>query len=135
MSITSLAIKNRVSTYLFVLLLCFFGVFAYLSSEKAEDPGYTIKTAVITTSWPGATAQQMAELVSKQIQDEVRSMESLDFVESKNLPGQSNVYVNLKAKYWNPDPEWTQLRNKIEFVIPKLPQGVQKPVINTYFGD
>ncbi|MGL5963936.1 MAG: efflux RND transporter permease subunit [Fusobacteriaceae bacterium] len=135
MSITSLAIKNRVSTYLFVLLLCFFGVFAYLSSEKAEDPGYTIKTAVITTNWPGATAKQVAELVSKQIQDEVRSMESLDYVDSKNLPGQSNVYVNLKAKYWNPDPEWTQLRNKIEYVTPKLPQGVQKPIINTYFGD
>lgn len=135
MSITALAIKNRVSTYLFISLLCVFGIFAYLSSEKAEDPGYTIKTAVIVTNWPGATAQQMAELVSKQIQDEVRSMDSLDYVESKNLPGQSNVYVNLKAKYWNPDPEWTQLRNKIEFVIPRLPQGVQKPIINTYFGD
>lgn len=135
MSMTTLAMKNKVATYLFIVLLCFFGVFAYLSSEKAEDPGYTIKTAVISTSWPGATAQQMAELVSKQIEDEARSLDSLDFVESKNLPGQSNVYVNLKAKYWDPEPEWTKLRNKIEFVIPKLPQGVQKPIINSYFGD
>ncbi|MGL5055802.1 MAG: efflux RND transporter permease subunit, partial [Fusobacteriaceae bacterium] len=135
MSMTTLAMKNRVATYLFITLICFFGTFAYFSSEKAEDPGYTIKTAVITTNWPGATAKQMGELVSKQIEDEVRSLDSLDFVESKNLPGQSNVYVNLKAKYWNPDPEWTKLRNKIEFVIPKLPQGSQKPIINTYFGD
>ncbi|MGL6167933.1 MAG: efflux RND transporter permease subunit [Fusobacteriaceae bacterium] len=135
MSITTLAMKNRVATYLFITLICFFGTFAYFYSEKAEDPGYTIKTAVITTNWPGATAKQMGELVSKQIEDEVRSLDSLDFVESKNLPGQSNVYVNLKAKYWNPDPEWTKLRNKIEFVIPKLPQGSQKPIINTYFGD
>ena len=119
-----------------ILLICFFGIIAYLSLEKAEDPGYTIKTAVIVTNWPGATAEEVGNLVSKKIENEVRNMDSLDYVESKNLPGQSNVYVNLKQKYWNPDKEWTELRNKITtFVTPQLPYGVEPPLINTYFGD
>ena len=136
MSLTNLALKNKVSTYLIILLICFFGIIAYLSLEKAEDPGYTIKTAVIVTNWPGATAEEVGNLVSKKIENEVRNMDSLDYVESKNLPGQSNVYVNLKQKYWNPDKEWTELRNKITtFVTPQLPYGVEPPLINTYFGD
>ncbi len=136
MSMTSLAIKNRVSTYLIVFLVCIFGIAAYMSSEKAEDPGYTIKTAVITTNWPGATATEMANLVSKKIENEVRNMDSLNYVDSKNLPGQSNVFVNLKQKYWDPKDQWIELRNKITtFVTPQLPPGVQAPIINTYFGD
>ena len=75
MSLTNLALKNKVSTYLIILLICFFGIIAYLSLEKAEDPGYTIKTAVIVTNWPGATAEEVGNLVSKKIENEVRKVE------------------------------------------------------------
>ncbi|MGL4393185.1 MAG: efflux RND transporter permease subunit, partial [Fusobacteriaceae bacterium] len=91
MGMTEFAMKNKVSTYLLIGLVCFFGVFAFFASEKAEDPGFTVKTAIITTNWEGATAEQVANLVSKKIEQEVRTMESLDYIYSKNVAGQSNV--------------------------------------------
>ncbi|MBP6323260.1 MAG: efflux RND transporter permease subunit, partial [Fusobacteriaceae bacterium] len=134
MSLTELALKNKLSTYLLVALMCVFGVMSYLSAEKAEDPGYTVKTAIITTKWPGATAEQVAELVSKKIEQEVRTLDSLDYVYSKNTPGESNVYVNLKAKYWETFEPFQELMNKVNsFVV--LPPDASKPIINVYFGN
>ncbi|MGL4307283.1 MAG: efflux RND transporter permease subunit, partial [Cetobacterium sp.] len=136
MKITKWTIDNKITAYILVFLLLLFGYICYERSEKAEDPGFTIKVALITTQWPGATANQMAELVSKRIADQVQSMDSLDYVDSKNLDGVSNVYVNIKAEYRDLKPVWQELRDRINtFVIPQLPQGVQKPMINTFFGD
>ncbi|MGL4393596.1 MAG: efflux RND transporter permease subunit, partial [Fusobacteriaceae bacterium] len=89
---------------------------------------------IITTNWEGATAEQVANLVSKKIEQEVRTMESLDYIYSKNVAGQSNVYVNLKAKYWTTFEQWQELINKINnFVV--LPPTASKPIINIYFGN
>lgn len=136
MKITELTLKNKVTAYLLFALLLFFGYSSYEKSEKAEDPGFTIKTALITTNWPGANAKQIADLVSKKITDQVQNMDSLDYVNSKNVDGQSNVYVNIKSEYKDLDPIWKELRDRVNtFVVPSLPKGVQKPQINTYFGD
>ena len=49
MSITELTIKNKVTAYLLFALLLIVGYVSYDKSEKAEDPGFTIKVALITT--------------------------------------------------------------------------------------
>ncbi|ERT69100.1 MAG: efflux RND transporter permease subunit [Cetobacterium somerae] len=136
MKLTELAIKNKVTTYFLIVILLIGGYLSYDKSEKAQDPGFTIKVALITTNWPGATAKQMADLVSKRIADQVQNMDSLWYVNSTNTDGQSNVYVNIKAEYKDIQPVWTELRNRINtFVVPNLPQGVQAPQINTFYGD
>lgn len=136
MKLTELAIKNKVTTYFLIVILLIGGYLSYNKSEKAQDPGFTIKVALITTNWPGATAKQMADLVSKRVADQVQNMDSLWYVNSTNTDGQSNVYVNIKAEYKDIQPVWTELRNRINtFVVPNLPQGVQTPQINTFYGD
>ncbi|MGL4946096.1 MAG: efflux RND transporter permease subunit [Cetobacterium sp.] len=136
MKLTELAIKNKVTAYTIFILMLIFGYMSYDKSEKAEDPGFTIKVALISTTWPGATAKQMADLVSKRITDQVQNMDALKYVDSKNIDGQSSVYVNIKSGYKDLRPVWQELRDRINtFVIPALPQGVQTPQINTYFGD
>lgn len=136
MSLTELTIKNKVTAYLLFILLLIVGYVSYDKSEKAEDPGFTIKVALITTNWPGANAKQVGDLVSKRIADQVQNMDALDYVESKNVDGQSNVYVNIKSEYKDLQPVWQELRDRINtFVVPYLPTGVQTPQINTYFGD
>lgn len=136
MKLTELAIKNKVTTYLIIFLLLVMGYRSYNSSEKSQDPGFTIKVALITTNWPGATAKQMADLVSKRIAEQVQNMDSLWYVNSTNTDGQSNVYVNIKAEYKDIQPVWQELRDRINtFVVPSLPSGIQTPQINTFYGD
>lgn len=136
MKLTELAIKNKVTTYFLIIILLIGGFLSYKKSEKAQDPGFTIKVALITTNWPGATAKQMADLVSKRIVDQVQNMDSLWYANSENVDGQSNVFINIKAEYRDIEPVWTELRDRINtFVIPNLPPEVQTPQINTFYGD
>ncbi len=137
MNITGIAIKRKVVTYTIFLILIISGVSSYFSMEKAEDPGFEIKTATITTLWPGASTAQMDELVSDKIEKIVQDIEELDWIESKNRPGLSTVYVNLVPSLDRPLQDiWDELRRKIGDNGPKdLPKGVIGPLINDEFGD
>ena len=96
MNITELAIKKNVVTLLLAFMVLIAGYISYTGMEKAEDPPYQVKVAAITVKWPGATAYEMAKLVSDPIEEVVQDMEELKNVESKNLPGEATIYVNIE---------------------------------------
>jgi len=56
MDITNFSIKNKVTILLLYLLIIFAGIKTFKNMQKGEDPPFTIKVATITTSWPGASA-------------------------------------------------------------------------------
>ncbi len=136
MNVTELSIKNHITTLILYALIIVAGVMSYGSIEKGEDPPYQIKTAVISTMWPGATAMQMAELVSDPIEEIVQDIEELKFVETKNLPGMATTYVQIEAKYRDLAPIWEKVRKKMQYeAAPKMPSGVIGPIVNDEFGD
>ncbi len=138
MKLTELSIKNSITTIILYVLIVIGGYMAYTKMEKAEDPGFTIKTATITTYWPGATAEQMERLVSDKIAETLQEMEELDYLESKNRDGISTVYFNAEAIYWGDElrPIWEKLRKKVYIeAAPNLPSGVVGPFVNDEFGD
>ena len=78
MDITRFAIeKNRVTLVaLLVILLSGFG--AYESLPRAEDPGFTIRTAVVQTRFPGANPERVENLVTDKIEKAIQEMPELD---------------------------------------------------------
>ena len=58
MNIAELSIKNKVVTLVFTALLIGGGVICYLLLGRLEDPEFTIKDAVVTTYYPGATPME-----------------------------------------------------------------------------
>ena len=59
MNLTSFAIQKRALTYFAVFLLIVGGIASYLALGQLEDPEYTVKTAVIITAYPGASAKEV----------------------------------------------------------------------------
>ena len=115
MMLTDLSIKNHITAIILYVLVVIGGYMAYTTMEKAEDPGFTIKTATITTYWPGATAEQMEKLVSDKIAETLQEMEEMDFIQAKNRDGVSTVYFDAEAIYWGDElrPIWEKLRKKV----------------------
>lgn len=136
MDITSFSIKNKVTIILLYVLIIFAGIKTFQNMQKGEDPPFTIKVATITTSWPGANANEMAELIGDKVEEVIQDIEELDFVETKNSAGLSTTYVNIKPEYRNLSPIWDNLRKKIKYNIePYLPVGASVPNVNDEFGD
>ena len=61
MDISRQFISNPVRVWLTILLLGVGGIIALLNIGRLEDPAFTIKTAVVITHYPGASAQQVEE--------------------------------------------------------------------------
>lgn len=135
MSITSAAISQDRVTAVVVSLLILSGIMAYFAMPKAQDPGFIIRTAVITTQLPGASPERMEQLVTDKIEKKAQEMPEVDNITSDSRTGISIVNVNFKESYKQMRPIFDDLRRKIDDVAGDLPDGVSGPFVNDEFGD
>ncbi|MDJ0907287.1 MAG: efflux RND transporter permease subunit [Woeseiaceae bacterium] len=135
MLLTRSAIEQNRITLTIIVLAVLAGLFAYQGIPKAQDPGFTIRTAVITTRFPGASPQRVEELVTDKIEKKVQEMPEIDNITSESRTGISIIFVNFKESYKIMRPIFDDLRRKVETVVEDLPQGSTVPVVNDEFGD
>ena len=135
MSLTRFAIEKNRITLVLVTLLFLSGVLAYVNLPKAQDPGFTVRAAVITTRLPGAAPERMEQLVTDKIEKKVQEMPEVDFISSESRSGISIVTVNFKESYKNMRPIFDDMRRKVDDVAEDLPKGINGPHVNDEFGD
>ncbi|GAA6180908.1 multidrug efflux RND transporter permease subunit VmeV [Shimia sp. NS0008-38b] len=131
------SIDRPIYTWLIVLIFLFGGAISFLNLGRLEDPAFTIKQAVVTTSYPGATAAQVAIEVSEPLESAIQKMEEIDFITSTNQPGRSRINVHIKSTYGGDELKdiWTRLRARVGDAARNLPSGVDAPQVNDTFGD
>ncbi|MDJ1009692.1 MAG: efflux RND transporter permease subunit [Paracoccaceae bacterium] len=137
MQIARLAIERPLYTWLLILFCLFGGAAGYLSVGKLEDPVFTLKSALVITPYPGATAAEVAVEVSEVLEAEIQQMDEIDFVTSANTPGLSVIEVAIQGTYDGTElPQvWDDMRDRIADALPSLPDGALPPVVNDSFGD
>lgn len=135
MNITQLAISNNRVTIILVALLVLYGISSYFSLPKAQDPGFIIRAAQITTNFPGASPKRIEDLITDKIEEAIQEMPEIDFITSQSQTGTSVVTANFQERYKNMRPLFDELRRKIEDIENDLPEGIQGPFVNDDFGD
>ena len=110
---------------------------AYFGLGRLEDPQFTLKQALIITSYPGASPLQVEEEVSYPIENAIQQLPYVDHVTSISTNGTSQIMVEMKGIYRAKELKqiWDELRRKVNDLRPQLPPGVQAPVVNDDFGD
>ena len=129
--------RERSVTLFFILAVVVAGAFAYFNLGRAEDPLFTIKIFTVTAAWPGATAQEMQDLVAEPLEKRMQELTYYDHVDTFTRPGLAFLTVNLKD-YTPPEAvqeEFYQGRKKIQDEAPKLPQGSLPPILNDEYTD
>jgi len=137
MDLAALAIKNRVVTLVLAVVLLLAGLSSYENMSRLEDPEFTIKDALVMTPYPGASAQEVEQLVSDPLEIAVQQLGQLDEVLSKSDRGLSTLTVSIKDNY---DKEtlpqvWDELRRKIGDAAGSLPDGAGQPIVIDDYGD
>lgn len=130
-------LKQKTITLSLVLLVILYGIYAYQHLGRLSYPDFTIKTAMITTHYPGASPAEVEELVTDVLEEAIQSMSEVQEITSQSQAGVSYITVEmlptLKSKQL---PQiWDFLRKKMADVQPKLPQGCAKPIVTDDFGD
>jgi len=137
MNIARGSIEKPLLTWLLILCSLFGGIWGFNTLGRLEDPAFTIKNAVVVTSYPGASAAQVAREVSEPLESAIQQMGEVDTITSVNQPGSSLIEVEIKSTYDGTElPDlWTKLRANIRDAAGGLPEGVSAPVVNDSFGD
>ena len=135
MNITAAAIENNRVTIFVVIALLFGGVSSYIALPKAQDPGFTIRTATVTTAFPGASAERVELLVTDAIEDKISEMPELDELTSESRTGISIITVTFAQSYFDMQPIFDDLRRKVEAVGSELPGGAYASEVNDEYGD
>jgi multidrug efflux pump subunit AcrB len=131
------ALHHRSLMWFFIMISVVIGVRSYLGLGRQEDPDFTIKTMVISASWPGASQEDMLNQVTDPIEKKLEELDSLDYTKSVTSPGETTVFLNLKDATKSQDVPgiWVRTRNILTDIKSSLPSGVVGPVFNDDFGD
>lgn len=135
MNLTRAAILNNRVTLVALLVVAFSGYSAYQGMPRAEDPGFTIRTATVITYFPGASPERVEQLVTDKLEKAIQEIPALDFVNSTSRSGVSLVYVNIRESEMDMRPIWDDMRRKVERARRDLPEEVIGPIVNDEFGD
>ena len=136
-NLSELAVRERAITLFLIVAIILSGLYAFLHLGRAEDPVFTIKNFTATAVWPGATAEEMQNLVADPLEKRMQELRWYDHVETFTRPGIAVMMVELSDKTPPADvPEqFYQARKKLGDEAHLLPQGVQGPFINDEYSD
>jgi multidrug efflux pump subunit AcrB len=136
-SLPAIAIRNRIFTLFAVFLLLLAGIAAFFSLGQLEEPDFTIKVAVVSTPYPGATPSEVERDVTDRIETKLQELKQVDYLESSSQEGLSTIKVVIKPAYASAQlPQiWDELRRKVSDVAPQLPQGAGPSAVGDDFGD
>lgn len=135
MNLAAFAIRYRPIVLTLVTLLMAWGIVSFFTMPRREDPEYTVRTCAVSTSWPGAPATKVEELITKPIEEACDRIDAVKIVRSTTTNGLSSVFVDAEETV---TPEmianvWDKVRANVARV--EMPEQGITPIINDEYGD
>ena len=130
-------LENRTLSWFSLVLILAGGIYSYVNMGKLEDAPFTIKQAVVTTSYPGASPIEVQQQVTEVLEEAIQSLGELYYLKTDNRQGLSKITVYVKKEIRADEMQqlWDKLRRKVSDARSKLPAGAADPVVNDDFGD
>ena len=137
MDLARYAICKPVNIWVLVLICLIGGVVAFFEMGRLEDPEFTIKEAIVTVQYPGATALEVEQEVTEPLESAIQELSEVKEIRSRSMIGLAEIRVEIQDRYSGDqlDQIWDQLRSKVEDARQKLPPGLDPPLVNDDFGD
>jgi len=134
--------EHRQVSLILLIGVFMWGWYGYQNMPKRKDPSIPVRVAVASTSWPGATAQDVEQLLTRPIEQTMaqnaflRPPSPSDFgIRSISFPGLSLVYVQLGDNVTDTKKQFNDINLKLDTLNQKLPQGAGPIQFNSDFGD
>ena len=127
---TKIFYRNVRLLILTIILICVWGLSSFQVLPRQEDPELVKRAAVVTTLFPGASAERVEALVTEVIESELSEIEEIKTIESDSRVGLSAVTLELQDAIKNADPIWSKVRDELDDARRLFPQGVLEPELD-----
>lgn len=128
MSITKYVLKRPVTTVLAILCLIVFGASSIASAKLELIPEMSMPMMLISTVYPGASPDDINELVTQPIEDQVGILSGIKSTTS--ISNENSSMLLLEYEYgMNMDKAYSDLKKKMDSVSTQLPEDALTPTI------
>jgi multidrug efflux pump subunit AcrB len=136
MNIAEYAMSNKRVIHFFLVIMLLGGIVAFNQLGKQEDAPFVIKMAILTTTYPGASAEEVEELITDPIERELQDLSGVDYIKSESRAGISIIKLAMDEAIPQQKFEgiWDQLRRKTLNVQSSLPPEASTIAVNDDFG-
>jgi len=128
MGLTKSVLKRPVTTVLVVLCLIVFGLQSVLSSKLELMPSMDMPMLIIATIYPGASPEDVNDLVTTEVEDEIGSLSGVDSVRSISMENMSMVIISYDYGK-DIDEAYDDLKKKMDVLEASLPDDCEAPVV------
>ena len=129
-------------SWILLLGVIVWGWFGYTSMPQRKDPDIPVRLGVAACPWPGATAQQVEQYITRRIEDVAAENKTIhpgtdaDYgIKSISLPGYSFVTIQLDEGITDTKRQFSDINLKLNALNAQLPQGAGPVIFQSDFGD
>jgi HAE1 family hydrophobic/amphiphilic exporter-1 len=129
--LAELCVRRPVFATMLVLSLTVIGGFSFMGLGVDLFPNIDVPTVAVTVVNPGASPEQIETEITKNIEGAVNTISGIDQLRSSSVEGQSMVALQFVLEK-NDDVAAQEVRDKVNLVIPDLPETALAPVITKF---
>ena len=140
-NIARYCVENPHVSWALLILVLVWGYYGYQQMPKSKDPNIPVRIALVSTPWPGHSAMEIEELVTRQVEQSIAQSPFLNkpsdrsfAMQSLTLPNVSFVQVQL-APGTDRDIAFNEIGLNLDSINANLPAGAGPISLNSQFGD
>ncbi len=114
LAITRWCVNNRTSIYIFTFIISVTGFFIYNNLPKELYPDVVMPTISVTTIYPGASPQDIENLITKPLEKQLKSISGIKKVTSNSMSD-----FGLIIAEFNSDQDSKQCKLKVKDAVDK----------------
>ncbi|MZP29180.1 MMPL family transporter [Heliobacterium undosum] len=122
-------VKKRKITLLFFVMITLLGLFSFYGLPKQETPDIVVRTAAVTTIYPGAMPSKVEQAVTRKIEEQIKEIQGLKSITSTSSLGVSSIIIECNDDI-EPEGRWEELRKKVKDAEKDLPDDCKQPIVN-----
>lgn len=125
--IINFSLKNKFAVWLLTIIVTIAGIYSGLNMKLETIPDITTPIVTVTTVYPGATPAEVADKVSKPMEEQLQNLSGVNVVSSASYQNASSIQVEYD---FNKNMEKAETEIKEALTNVKLPEGVKDPKVS-----
>jgi len=130
MNLVKLLVNQKRLILTTAILFAIAGISAWFNMNRQEDPFFPYRNGFVLTQYPGASVENIENLVLEPLEQEISQVEEVDEIRGVARAGFTQVIVKMKEYVYDTNTGWNNVRDAIRRAQVKFPEGVLEPILD-----